>query len=122
MCGEKMEEMQQERSLISADPPAAPKQPPQADHAMRNTGFLAGSSAPRPGSALGGGRPGSAMGDRLGTMNERPKPSGLRTPGGFGFGGPAPLNRSTSGGASKSRLLSNIERMGGSAAGKRDQE
>lgn len=128
MCGEKMEELQQDdfrRSQMSAAPPAAPKQQaPPEQHAMRNTGFLAGSSAPRPGSALGGGRPGSGMGDRLGAMNERSgsgsgiaKPSGLRAPGGFGFqsgGGPA-LNRSTSGGAGKSRLLSNIERMGGSA-------
>ncbi|KAF2828896.1 hypothetical protein CC86DRAFT_320039 [Ophiobolus disseminans] len=121
MCGEKMEEMQQgdfQRSQMAAGPPAAQKQAP-ADHVMRNTGFLAGNSTTsRPGSALGGGRPGSGMGDRLGAMNERggsgiAKPSGLRAPGGFGFqSGPA-LNRSTSGGAGKSRLLSNIERMGG---------
>lgn len=127
MCGEKMEELQQEdlrRSHMGSAPPAAPpkKQAP-AEHAMRNTGFLAGAPATsRPGSALGGGRPGSAMGDRLGAMGEQrsgggsgiAKPSGIRGPGGFGFqssgGGPA-LNRSTSGG--KSRLLSNIERMGG---------
>ncbi|KAJ4376466.1 hypothetical protein N0V83_001750 [Neocucurbitaria cava] len=145
MCGEKMEEMQQEdlrRSQIGSAPPASastvPTQratAPQGHQAtsMRNTGFLAGgaptssSSSSRPGSALGGGRPASAMGDRLGAMNERPsggsgsgsgvgKPSGLRAPGGFGFqggaGASAPgLSRSTSGG--KSRLLSNIERMGG---------
>jgi peptidoglycan hydrolase CwlO-like protein len=130
MCGEKMGELQQEdlrRSTMgtgttTAPPNATPKQPAQPDRAMRNTGFLAdGASASRPNSALGGGRPGSAMGDRLGTMNERggssgiAKPSGLRAPGGFGFqgGGPA-LNRTTSGG--KSRLLSNIERMGGGRA------
>lgn len=125
MCGEKMEELQQEdfrRSQIGSAPPAAPKREAQGDHTMRNTGFLAGNSAPRPGSALGNDRPGSGMGDRLGAMNERPKPSGIRAPGGFGFGGPAQLNRSTSGGASKSRLLSNIERMGGNAAVKREQE
>ncbi|KAH7400995.1 hypothetical protein DE146DRAFT_755433 [Phaeosphaeria sp. MPI-PUGE-AT-0046c] len=124
MCGEKMEELQQEdlrRSQMGPAPPTAPpkKQAP-AEHAMRNTGFLGGAPATsRPGSALGGGRPGSAMGDRLGAMGEQrtggsgiAKPSGLRAPGGFGFqsGGPA-LNRSTSG--NKSRLLSNIERMGG---------
>ncbi|EMC92616.1 hypothetical protein BAUCODRAFT_142201 [Baudoinia panamericana UAMH 10762] len=46
------------------------------------------------------------------------RPSGLRAPGaaaGSGasrIGGPAALNRSVSGGAGKSRLLSNIERMG----------
>jgi peptidoglycan hydrolase CwlO-like protein len=130
MCGEKMGELQQEdlrRSTMgtgttTAPPSATPKQPAQPDRAMRNTGFLAdGASASRPNSALGGGRPGSAMGDRLGTMNERggssgiAKPSGLRAPGGFGFqgGGPA-LNRTASGG--KSRLLSNIERMGGGRA------
>ncbi|CAO2658228.1 Nn.00g059510.m01.CDS01 [Neocucurbitaria sp. VM-36] len=132
MCGEKMEEMQQEdlrRSQIGSAPPSssasAPTQrAPPENQALRNTGFLAGggptTSSSRPGSALGGGRPGSAMGDRLGAMNDRPgagagasvKPSGLRAPGGFGFQGGAPgLSRSTSGG--KSRLLSNIERMGG---------
>jgi DNA repair exonuclease SbcCD ATPase subunit len=121
MCGEKMEELQQDdlrRSQMGGAPPTAPKQHAPAEHAMRNTGFLAGGgpTPSRPGSALGGGRPGSAMSDRLGAMGERgssgiAKPSGLRAPGGFGFqGGPA-LNRSTSGG--KSRLLSNIERMGG---------
>ncbi|KAH7070298.1 hypothetical protein FB567DRAFT_217709 [Paraphoma chrysanthemicola] len=121
MCGEKMEELQQDdlrRSQIGGAPPKAPKAPAPTEHAMRNTGFLAGNgpTTSRPGSALGGGRPASAMGDRLGAMNERtgsgvPKPSGLRAPGGFGFQGGAALNRSTSGG--KSRLLSNIERMGG---------
>ncbi|KAL1800592.1 hypothetical protein ACET3X_000934 [Alternaria dauci] len=120
MCGEKMEEMQQEdlrRSQISSAPPAAPQQQAPPQQAMRNTGFLAGgSSTPRPVSAVGGGRPGSAMGDRLGVMNERTgsaiaKPSGLRGPGGLKFQGTPGLNRSQSGG--KSRLLSNIERMGG---------
>ncbi|OAL43578.1 hypothetical protein IQ07DRAFT_579757 [Pyrenochaeta sp. DS3sAY3a] len=127
MCGEKMEEMQQEdfrRSQMASAPPTAPPAQHRAapEQNMRNTGFLAGGPpASRPGSALGGGRPASAMGDRIGAMNERggsgiAKPSGLRAPGGFGFqGGSAPgLNRSTSG--SKSRLLSNIERMGGSKA------
>lgn len=127
MCGEKMEEMQQEdfrRSQMASAPPTAPPAQHRAapEQNMRNTGFLAGGpTTSRPGSALGGGRPASAMGDRLGAMNERggsgiAKPSGLRAPGGFGFqGGSAPaLNRSTSG--SKSRLLSNIERMGGSKA------
>lgn len=113
MCGEKMEELQQEdfrRSTMGTVPPTAPKQHAQSEHAMRNTGFLAGGpTASRPGSALGGGRPGSAMAERGGSAIA--KPSGLRAPGGFGFqSGPA-LNRSTSGG--KSRLLSNIERMGG---------
>ncbi|KAL1610283.1 hypothetical protein SLS60_001949 [Paraconiothyrium brasiliense] len=115
MCGEKMEEMQQEdfrKSQFSSAPPQA--QAPPAEHPpnMRSTGFLAGSSAPRPGSALGGGRPGSAMGHQRGNSGST-KPSGLRAPGGggFGYGGPSALNRSTSGG--KSRILSNIERMGG---------
>jgi hypothetical protein len=113
MCGEKMEEMQQDdlrRSRMDVAPPtAAPVKQAPAQSAMRNTGFLAGGPS-RPGSALGGVRPGSAMSE------QRPvaKPSGLRAPGGFGFqSGPA-LNRSTSGGAGKSRLLSNIERMGAS--------
>lgn len=126
MCGEKMEELQQEdlrRSQMSSAPPAPPAAaaaaaPPKQrapEQAMRNTGFLAGGPAPnaRPGSALGvsGARPGSAMADRGGSGVA--KPSGLRAPGGFGFqgGSSAGLNRSTSG--SKSRLLSNIERMGG---------
>ncbi|KAI4929840.1 hypothetical protein J4E85_004461 [Alternaria conjuncta] len=123
MCGEKMEEMQQEdlrRSQMASAPPAAPQQQAPPQQAMRNTGFLAGGpGASRPGSALGGGRPGSAMGDRLGAMNERTgsgiaKPSGLRAPGGLKFQGAPGLNRSQSGG--KSRLLSNIERMGGGKA------
>ena len=119
MCGEKMEEIQQEEFRKSQAPPAAPKHQrtgsaPSADPApsMRSTGFLAGGSAPRPGSSLSGGRPGSALGGERSTAIG--KPSGLRAPGGFGYsggGGPA-LNRSTSGG--KSRILSNIERMGGS--------
>lgn len=110
MCGEKMEEIQQEelrKSQISTAPP----QPPPAEHSMRSTGFLAGGPpAPRPGSALGGGRPGSALAGERGSGIG--KPSGLRAPGagGFGYGGPG-LSRSTSGG--KSRILSNIERMGG---------
>lgn len=121
MCGEKMEELQQvdlRRSQTGSAQATAPQQRAPPEQAMRNTGFLAGgSTTSRPGSALGGGRPGSAMGDRLGAMNERggssiAKPSGLRAPGGFGFqSGASGLNRSTSGG--KSRLLSNIERMGG---------
>lgn len=124
MCGEKMEEMQQDefrRSQAHTAPPtaAAPKKQAPVENSMRNTGFLAGGpTASRPGSALGGGRPGSAMGDRLGAMGEQrgsgiAKPSGLRAPGGFGFqsAGSSTLSRSTSGG--KSRLLSNIERMGG---------
>ena len=121
MCGEKMEEMQQEdfrKRQMAPAPPAPPAPPaqastPPAEHApsMRSTGFLAGGSAPRPGSSLGGGRPGSAMGHAR--KESGGKPSGLRAPGtgGFGYGGPSALNRSTSGG--KSRLLSNIERMGG---------
>jgi len=123
MCGEKMEELQQEdlrRSQMAPAPPSAPPQQAAApQQAMRNTGFLAGGPAPaRPGSALGGGRPGSAMG---GAMHERSgsnsgsgiaKPSGLRGPGGMKFQGNSALNRSQSN-ASKSRLLSNIERMGG---------
>lgn len=113
LCGEKMEEMQQEelrKSHLGGAPSSAP--PPPAETAMRSMGFLAGSApaTARPGSALGGGRPGSALaGERTGIT----KPSGLRAPGagGFGYGGGAGLNRSTSGG--KSRILSNIERMGG---------
>jgi peptidoglycan hydrolase CwlO-like protein len=131
MCGEKMEELQQEdlrRSQMKPETRAAPlqqpapqqqssyQQAPPQQQAMRNTGFLAGGPA-RPGSALGGGRPGSGMGDRLGAMNERGgssnvgKPSGLRAPGGLKYQSSAGLNRSTSNG--KSRLMSNIERMGG---------
>jgi chromosome segregation ATPase len=110
MCGEKMEEMQQDdlrRSRMDVAPPAAaPAKQAPAQSAMRNTGFLAGTPS-RPGSALGAARPASAM-------SAAAKPSGLRAPGGFGFAGgpPAALNRSASGGAGKSRLLSNIERMG----------
>jgi chromosome segregation ATPase len=120
MCGEKMEEMQQDdfrRSQMNAAPPtAAPKKQAPTENAMRNTGFLAGGpSASRPGSALGNGRPGSAMGEQRGGSGIT-KPSGLRAPGGFGFqsSNGSALNRSTSGG--KSRLLSNIERMGGGKA------
>ncbi|KAH8732197.1 hypothetical protein GQ44DRAFT_766349 [Phaeosphaeriaceae sp. PMI808] len=113
MCGEKMEELQQDdfrRSQKAVAPPTVPKKQAPAEHAMRNTGFLAGNStASRPGSALGG-RPGSVMGERSGTAAA--KPSGLRAPRGFGFQSGSAMNRSTSGG--KSRLLSNIERMGGS--------
>jgi chromosome segregation ATPase len=121
MCGEKMEELQQgqedlRRSRMDTAPPQPPVQsaPPQ-QAAMRNTGFLAGGPPSRPGSSLSGGRPGSAMGDRLGAMNDRPqsglaKPSGLRAPGGLKFQG---HTRTTSSGTGKSRLLSNIERMGG---------
>ncbi|OAG07901.1 uncharacterized protein CC84DRAFT_1161946 [Paraphaeosphaeria sporulosa] len=129
MCGEKMEELQQEdfrKSVQMAAAPPAPAPAPQAETAnapsMRSTGFLAGGAAPRPGSALGGaaGRPGSAMGHQRGNSNSSAaaKPSGLRAPGGFGFsGGSSALNRSTSGGSGKSRILSNIERMGGSTRG-----
>jgi hypothetical protein len=54
-----------------------------------------------------------------GSLNPANRPSGLRAPGGFGFGGPAgsskiaapSMQRSTSGG--KSRMMSNIERMAG---------
>lgn len=130
MCGEKMEEMQQDdfrRSQMGPAPATTASKQKQAlpEQAMRNTGFLAGASmTSRPSSALGGGRPTSAMGDRLGAMGEKghshsasgsgiAKPSGLRAPGGFGAKkAPGPeLSRSSSG--SKSRLLSNIERMGG---------
>lgn len=118
MCGEKMEEMQQEdfrKSQMASVPPAQQVPAPPAENApnMSSTGFLAGGAAPRPGSALGGGRPGSAMGHQRGNSGSA-KPSGLRAPGGggFGFSGTSSaLNRSTSGG--KSRILSNIERMGG---------
>lgn len=117
MCGEKMEEIQQQEDfrksqVASAPPTQAPAPPAEQAPSMRSTGFLAGGSAPRPGSALGGGRPGSALGhQRAGSGSG--KPSGLRAPGagGFGYGGASSLNRSTSGG--KSRILSNIERMGG---------
>lgn len=119
MCGEKMEEIQQEefrKSQAAPAPPAPPKHQrtgsaPSAEQApsMRSTGFLAGGPAPRPGSALGGGRPGSALDEKR--SSGIGKPSGLRAPGGFGYSSGPGLNRSTSGG--KSRLLSNIERMGG---------
>ncbi|KAF2633584.1 hypothetical protein BU25DRAFT_405449 [Macroventuria anomochaeta] len=119
LCGEKMESMQQEdfrRSQAApAQPPLEPRptskptrQQPAPEQAMRNTGFLAGgssvsSSASRPGSSLSSSRPGDS----------KPKPSGMRAPGGFGFKavGESALSRSQSG-AGKSRLLSNIERMG----------
>jgi chromosome segregation ATPase len=125
MCGAQMEELQQEEfrksqmRSSSSGPPKTSSAPPQAENTMRS--FLAGGGAPissnRPGSALGGGRPGSALGDRGSNAGSGiGKPSGLRAPGGFGYGGGTPaLNRSTSGG--KSRLLSNIERMGGGGNG-----
>ncbi|KAF2687123.1 hypothetical protein K458DRAFT_429090 [Lentithecium fluviatile CBS 122367] len=129
MCGAQMEELQQEEfrksqaRSSSSGPSKSTSAPPQPDTAMRSTGFLAGgsvsSSSNRPGSALGGGRPGSALSERGGNGGSSGigKPSGLRAPGGFGYGGGAPgLNRSTSGG--KSRLLSNIERMGGGGSGR----
>jgi peptidoglycan hydrolase CwlO-like protein len=140
LCGERMESMQQEDFRRSQAPPtpspavaAAPTPVPARKQAppeqnMRNTGFLAGGSStstrPTPASHnRAASRPGSAMGDRLGSAGGEPKAkaSGMRTPGGFGFGGSGSsngssgstpgLNRSTS--ANKSRLLSNIERMGG---------
>lgn len=112
LCGEKMEEMQQEelrKSQIGGAPPTALP----AETSMRSTGFPAGGGPAHPGPALAGGRTGSASsGERSGIA----KPSGLRAPGGggFGYGGGAALNRSTSGG--KSRILSNIERMGGASS------
>ncbi|UPX14277.1 uncharacterized protein EKO05_0004766 [Ascochyta rabiei] len=119
LCGEKMESMQQEdfrRSQAAPAPPLEPRptskqtrQQPAPEQAMRNTGFLAGgssvsSSASRPGSSLSSSRSGES----------KPKPSGMRAPGGFGFkaAGESALSKSQSG-AGKSRLLSNIERMGG---------
>ena len=120
LCGEKMESMQQEdfrRSQAApAQPPLEPrptsrptKQQPAPEQAMRNTGFLAGgssvsSSATRPGSSLSSSR----------SSDSKPKPSGMRAPGGFGFkaAGESAPSRSQSN-AGKSRLLSNIERMGG---------
>ncbi|EUC50267.1 hypothetical protein COCMIDRAFT_990 [Bipolaris oryzae ATCC 44560] len=134
MCGEKMEEMQQEdlrRSQMKPESRTASQQPAQAapqqaassyqqaapqQQAMRNTGFLAGGPA-RPGSALGGGRPASgtgAMHERSGSNSSSSnvgKPSGLRAPGGLKYQSTPGLSRSGSGG--KSRLMSNIERMGG---------
>ena len=54
MCGEKMEELQQEdlrRSQTSSVPPSAPQQRAPPEPNMRNTGFLAGGpSISRPGS------------------------------------------------------------------------
>lgn len=121
LCGEKMESMQQEEDFrrsqaALAQPPLEPRptsrptrQQPAPEQAMRNTGFLAGgssvsSSASRPGSSLSSSRSGDS----------KPKASGMRAPGGFGFkaAGESALSRSQSG-AGKSRLLSNIERMGG---------
>ena len=125
MCGEKMEEMQQDdlrRSRMGPPLSTTPKQQAAPEQAMRGTGFLAGNSTTsRPVSALGGGRPASAVGDRPGATGDRggngsgsgsgiAKPSGLRAPGGFGFQKGPELSRSSSSG--KSRLLSNIERMG----------
>lgn len=110
LCGEKMEELQHQEDLrrstsgtAPSAPSAAPKPPAPPQQALRNTGFLAGGPlASRPGSALAGA---------VERSTTTAKPSGLRAPGGFGFQGGAALNRSTSN--SKSRLLSNIERMGG---------
>jgi hypothetical protein len=149
MCGEKMEEMQQEEFRKSQAAPSAaaagtgsvlgprkrrslssdhqdiqprdtqPQGPPQN---LRSTGFLAGGgSAPapassRPGSSLGGGRP--AGHERGGSASGIGKPSGLRAPGGFGA---SALGRTNSG-AGKSRILSNIERMGGGGGGRTGQE
>lgn len=131
LCGEKMEELQQQdmrRSTAGSAPPTKPPAPSSRsapDQAMRNTGFLAGGSSTisRPGSSLSGGsnagRPASSA------AGERPhKQSGMRAPGGFGFqssGASSALGRSVNGGSgsgnasagSKSRLLSNIEKMGG---------
>ena len=120
LCGEKMESMQQEEDLrrsqaAPAQPPLEPrptsrptKKQPAPEHAMRNTGFLAGgtsvgSAASRPGSSFASSR----------SVEAKPKPTGMRAPGGFGFkaAGESALSRSQSG-AGKSRLLSNIERMG----------
>jgi chromosome segregation ATPase len=118
LCGEKMESMQQEEDFrrsqaAPAQPPleprptSKPRQQPAPEQAMRNTGFLAGgssvsSSASRPGSSLSSSR-----------SEAKPKASGMPRPGGFGFkaAGESALSRSQSG-AGKSRLLSNIERMG----------
>ncbi|ORY14788.1 hypothetical protein BCR34DRAFT_623181 [Clohesyomyces aquaticus] len=122
MCGEKMEDLQAKeeefrKSTMGGAPPVAPSPAPQRSAHARTGSALSGG---RPGSALGGGRPGSAMGERLGAMGGAgeklssgiAKPSGLRAPGGFGYQGGQPnLSRSTSGG--KSRIMSNIERMGG---------
>lgn len=120
MCGEKMEEMQQEdfrKSQASGAPPKAPTPTPapaptkqiQPEPTMRATGFLAGGAPPTTRSEPAPGSRGHSR------TNSQGKPSGLRAPGGggggFGYGGSA-LSRSTSG-SGKSRLLSNIERMGG---------
>ncbi|PVI04845.1 hypothetical protein DM02DRAFT_585428 [Periconia macrospinosa] len=155
MCGEKMEELQQEEFRKSqAPPPSAPttsagagagaalkrstssassQQNNKPANDMRSTGFLAGggSGPSRPGSALSSARPGSAFGDRSlsssstnttsnnNSVSGVAKPSGLRAPGagGFGFGGASSGHgRTTSSSSltgSKSRILSNIERMGG---------
>jgi hypothetical protein len=127
---------QMKRSTMGKAPPTANSGGGSgAEGAMRATGFMAGGPS-RPGSALGGGRPGSAMGERLGAMSEKShnssmgsnsssggaKPSGLRAPGGFGFQGNASSNAGASGSgggharsmsSGKSRIMSNIERMGG---------
>jgi chromosome segregation ATPase len=118
MCGEKMEELQQGNEDLrkSTRQQLATSAPPPQEKAMRNTGFLAGGPS-RPGSSLGTARPGSAMGDARANSNPNlgssiAKPSGLRAPGGLKFQGHARTG-STGTGAGKSRLLSNIERMGG---------
>ncbi len=109
LSGEKMEVLQQEelrKSQTSCLPPTAPP----AQNPMRSTGFLAGGGPPTS-SALGVSRPGGALGGERAPASGISKPSGLRAPGGFGYGSGSALSRSTSGG--KSRILSNIERMGG---------
>jgi peptidoglycan hydrolase CwlO-like protein len=131
MCAAQMEEKAAED--VRKSTPIAPPTPKQHSRANSINNKSTPSAPPtskqhsrtnsinnkRPGSALSSERPNSAMGERKGSMGEShtpqqsglKKPSGLRAPGGFGFGRKEELSRSTSG--SKSRIMSNIERMGG---------
>ncbi|KAF2712603.1 hypothetical protein K504DRAFT_452767 [Pleomassaria siparia CBS 279.74] len=109
MCAAQMEEKQQDDLRKSTVGGAPPSVPPASEHSANAV------PSKRPGSALSGVRPGSGMSDRLGEMGTKSviaKPSGLRAPGGFGFQPQrTEMSRSTSG--NKSRIMNNIERMGG---------
>ncbi|KAF2473033.1 uncharacterized protein BDR25DRAFT_341228 [Lindgomyces ingoldianus] len=129
MCGEKMEEIQQEefrKSQMGSAPTPTPTHTQIASATRAVGGIANGNGGSRPGSALAMGRPGSAMGERLGAMGAEKasgiaKPSGLRAPGGFGYqSGAQGMSRSTSG--SKSRIMSNIERMGGASRQQQQQQ
>lgn len=102
-------------SSSSSQSSSAAKKP--ATDMKSSTGFLAGNAPPsRPGSAFGERASSSVNGNGSGIA----KPSGLRAPGGgsglkkYGSGhGRTTSASSNSSGLGKSRILSNIERMGG---------